>query len=84
MASKFQHRIDDGSDKECRESCNLKYGISEIFNINVIEQQHGKPSKSPSQPRLFEDPNKHADYKHMMGDDLLTTFDDESDKAILQ
>ena len=84
MASLHQHRIDDGSDRECKKSCSLEYGISEVFTRNVIEHQKSKPSKLRNQPQIFDDPKDQENNNHMMGDELLTTFNDESDKEIFR
>ena len=73
-----------GSDRNCVKSCNLKYGISDVFNQNVAQQQKVKLSKAYIKFQMFDDPTKQAKFDHMMGDVLLKTFDDNSEKNILQ
>ena len=76
--------IQAGSDAKCLDSCNLKFGISESFNENLQLRQKVSASKVSVQPEIFTDPKKQAKYNHMMGDDLLKTFDDESEKTIFR
>ena len=61
MASSFP-LIEDISDKHCEMSCNLEYGISEVFNQNVIHQQNVKASKSHLKPQIFNDPIEQAKF----------------------
>ena len=75
---------EDGSDKNCVETCNLKYGISNTFNENVRDQLKVKASKAQIKPQLFEDPNEESKYNHLMDDIMLKTFDDESEKKIFR
>ena len=65
MASSFP-QIEDISDKHCEMSCNLEYGISEVFNKNVLEKQKIKSTKAHIKPQIFNDPNDHAFYNHML------------------
>ena len=74
----------DGSDKNCEISCNLHYGISKIFNQNVIKQQSIKASKGHIKPQIFDDPNEHSNYIHMMDDPMLKIFDAPSEKKIFR
>ena len=74
----------DGSDKMCVESCGLKYGISEVFNQNVVEQQKVKQSKAHIKPQIFDDQNEQTKFDHLMNDLLFKTFDNDSEKKILQ
>ena len=76
--------IEDGSDTNCKESCGLKYGISQNFHQNVIEQQKTKASKAHIQPQIFDDPNEQEKFKHMMHDVVLKTFNDEFGKKIFK
>ena len=83
MASSTSN-IQDGSDTKCKESCGLKYGISQNFHQNVIEQQKTKASKALIQPQIFDDPNAQEKFKHMMHDVVLKTFNDEFGKKIFK
>jgi len=73
-----------GSDRNCVKSCNLKYGISDIFNQNVAQQQKIKQPKAHIKLQLFDDQTEQAKFDHLMDDVLLKTFDNESEKSILQ
>ena len=73
-----------GSDKNCVESCNLKYGISEAFNKTVIEQQNVKASKAHIIPNLFNDPEEQAKFKHLIKDPLFKILDNGSAKQVFQ
>ena len=44
------------SERICEESCGLNYGISEVFNKIVLNQQKINASESPVQPKIFNDP----------------------------
>ena len=52
MASSYDTNV-DSSDKNCVESCNLQYGISEAFNKTVLEQQSIKALKAHIIPKFF-------------------------------
>ena len=73
-----------GSDRNCTKSCNLKYGISDVFNQNVAQQQKVKQSKAHIKVQMFDDPTEQENFDHMMDDVLLKTFDDNYEKKILQ
>ena len=75
MAS-LPHPIQDGSDQNCVESCNLEYGISETFDKTVLEQQKIKASKHHIIPKFFTDARDVAKFNHLMKDPLFKTFDD--------
>ena len=83
MAS-LPHPIEDGSDQNCVESCNLKYGISETFDKTVLEQQNIKVSKLHIIPKFFTDARDVAKFNHLMKDPLFKTFDDVSEKQIFR
>ena len=83
MASKLP-QIKTGSQSQCEKSCNLTYGISQTFSQNVIKQQKARPTQTNNPPQVFDDPNEQMKYNHLMGDDILTTFDDESEKKIFK
>ena len=70
----------DSSDNKCVESCNLKYGVSEVFNQNVDEEQKVKQSKAHSKTQIFDDQTEQVKFDHLMVDVLLKTFDDDSEK----
>ena len=76
--------IQAGSDAKCLDSCNLKFGISESFNENLQSRQKVSASKVGIQPQIFTDPKEQAKYNHVMGDDILKTFDDDSEKKIFR
>ena len=77
-------QMKDISEKNCETVCNLQYGISEVFNQKVMEQQKVKASKAHIKPKIFDDPTEQANYCHMMDDVILKTFDDPSEKKIFQ
>ena len=83
MASKLP-QINTGSQSQCEESCNLRYGISQTFVQNVTKQQKIRALKANNLPQVFDDPKEQMKYNHLMGDDILTTFDDESEKKIFK
>ena len=67
------------SDKNCKKSCGLQYGISDVFTQTVFEQQKVKASKSHIKPKTFDDPNDQKYYGHMLKDVMVKNFstDDE-------
>ena len=73
------------SDKNCSKSCGLQYGISEVFNQNVIEQQTVRYSKFPSKmPQTFDDPNEQRYYRHMLEDVMLKSFNSDEEQKIFR
>ena len=75
---------EDGTDKNCLEYCKLEFGISEVFNKNVIEQQKLKAVKSRIKPKIFDDPNDDSKFELITNDVIFKTFDDESEKKIFR
>ena len=65
-------------------SCGLEYGISELFNSIVLEQQIVKASKSHIQPKTFNDPNDQRSYGHMLSDVMVKTFDSKDEQQIFR
>ena len=59
------------SDKNCKKSCGLQYGISHLFGQTVVEQQKVKASKSHIKPQTFDNPNDQNYYKHMLEDVMV-------------
>ena len=60
MASASSINLDSSiqaSDKNCKKSCGLQYGISDVFAQMVLEQQKLKASKSHIKPQTFDEPN---------------------------
>ena len=83
MASKLP-QINTGSQSQYEQSCNLRYGFSQTFTQNVMKQQKARSSQTNNQPQVFDDPNEQMKYNHLMGDDILKNFDDESEKTIFK
>ena len=78
------HPYEDCSDQKCSESCGLRFGLSDKFEHNIIEQQKIKASKAQIKSQIFHNPKENAKYKHMMDDVILKTFDEESEKKIFR
>ena len=72
-----------GSDRNCRKSCGLQYGVSEIFDQNLVEQQNIKASKAHTKPKTFDDTENERLYSHMLDDVMIKTFDSEEEQKIL-
>ena len=72
------------SDKNCKKSCGLQYGISDVFNQNVFEQQNVKCSKSHIKPQRFDDPDDQKYYGHMLEDVMVKTFSSDDEQKIFR
>ena len=72
------------SDKNCSKSCGLQYGISDVFNQIVLQEQKVKLSKSHVQPKTFDDPNEQNYYCHMLDDVMIKTFDSQDEQKIFR
>ena len=69
------------SDGNCKKTCGLQYGISEIFHQIVVEQQNIKASKAHIRPKTFDDPEDKRLYGHMLDD---IRFDSEEEQKIFR
>ena len=76
-----QHRH---SDKNCLSSCRLQYGLSEVFEQILQEQQNVKSSKSHINPQTFADPNDQKTYLHMLDDVMIKTFDSQEEQTVFR
>ena len=76
--------IEQGSDEHCEDSCHLEFGLSEVFNKNIVEQQKIKVLKPQVKPEIFDNPTDQIPYHHMVDDVMFTTFDDPSVKKVFQ
>ena len=74
----------DASDKNCEKGCRLQYGISEVFENILQQQQNVKTSKSHIQPQTFSDPKDQALYSHMLNDVMLKTFDGPEEQTVFK
>ena len=74
----------DVSDKNCKNDCRLQYGVSEVFENILQQQQNVKTSKPHIQPQTFSDPKDQALYSHMLNDVMLKTFDGPEEQAIFK
>ena len=72
------------SDKNCLSSCRLQYGLSEVFEQIVQEQQKVKASKSHINPQTFTDPNDQKTYQHMLDDVMIKTFDSPEEQTVFR
>ena len=72
------------SDKNCLSSCRLLYGLSEVFEQIVQEQQNVKASKSHINPQTFTDPNDQKTYQHMLDDVMIKTFDSPEEQVVFR
>ena len=76
-------QIESMSDKNCEKSCGLQYGISEVFEEILCEQQKVKASKSHLKPQLFDNSEDQKFYSHMISDIMMKIFDSKDDKKVL-
>ena len=72
------------SDKNCEKGCRLQYGISEVFEQIVLEQQKVKASKSHLKPQPFDEPKEQKHYSHMLDDVMIKTFDSEDEQKVFR
>ena len=72
------------SDKNCLKTCRLQYGVSEVFEQILQEQQKVKASKSHINPQIFSDPNDQKTYKHMLDDVMIKTFDSPDEETVFR
>ena len=73
-----------GSDSNCKKTCGLQYGISEVFHQTVVEQQNVKASKDLIKPKTFYDPEDKRLYGHMLDDVMIKTFYSEEEQKIFR
>ena len=83
MSNQFKS-FKQGSDKNCVKSCGLQYGISDVFDQIVLEQQKVKASKSQIKPQTFDDPNDQKYYDHMLEDVMVKTFTNDDEQKIFR
>ena len=72
------------SDKNCLSSCKLQYGLSEVFEQILQEQQNVKTSKSHIKPQIFTDPNDQKLYQHMLDDVMIKIFDSPEEQTVFR
>lgn len=82
--SESLEKTEDESDKNCVTSCGLKYGLSEVFNQNVLAQQKIKIFKSKLKVKTFDDPKDQSYYCHMLKDVMVKTFTTEDEQKIFR
>ena len=70
------------SDKNCLNTCRLQYGVSEVFEQILQEQQKVKASKSYINPQIFTDPNDQKTYQHILDDVMIKTFDSPDEENV--
>ena len=83
MASSIS-QIKSMSDKNCEKSCGLQYGVSEVFEETLCEQQKVKASKSHRSPQLFDKLEDRKLYSHMSSDIMMKIFDSEDEKKVFR
>ena len=84
MATSLSSQIEPGSDRNCLSSCHLELGVSEIFNLNVVEQQKIKVLKSHLKPQIFDNSKDQVPFIHLLDDVIFKTFDDLSEKRVFR
>ena len=65
-------------------SCKLQYGLSEVFEQILQEQQNVKTSKSHIKPQIFTDPNDQKLYQHMLDDVMIKIFDSPEEQTVFR
>ena len=74
----------DLSDKNCEKTCGLQYGISQVFDQNVLKQQKIRASKAHVKPNTFTDRKDKKYYRHMLDDVMLKTFNSDDEQKIFR
>ena len=72
------------SDKNCLKTCRLQYGVSEVFEQILQEQQKVKASKSHINPQIFTDPNDQKLYQHILDDVMIKTFNSPEEQTLFR
>ena len=82
--SRLSKSSKQASDQNCKKSCGLQYGISDVFAQTVLEQQKVKFSKSHIKPKTFDNPNDQKYYGHMLEDVMIKNFNTDDEQKIFR